>query len=63
MYVLGDAGNEVNEYSLSTAFDISTASYVTQKSVAEINPSGMSFNNDGTKMFVIGYNGELCSRI
>ena len=30
MYVLGDAGNDVNEYSLSTAFDISTASYVTQ---------------------------------
>ena len=58
MYVLGDAGNDVNEYSLSTAFDISTASYVTQKSVAEINPSGMSFNNDGTKMFVIGYNGD-----
>ena len=22
------------------------------------SPSGMSFNNDGTKMFVIGYNGD-----
>ena len=28
MYIVGDAGNDVNEYSLSTAFDISTASYV-----------------------------------
>ena len=33
MYIVGDAGNDVNEYSLSTAFDISPASYVTQKSV------------------------------
>ncbi len=58
MYVLGDAGNDVNEYSLSTAFDVSTASYVTRISVAETNPSGMSFNNDGTKMFIIGYNSD-----
>ena len=28
MYVVGDAGNDVNEYNLSTAFDVSTASYV-----------------------------------
>ena len=42
MFVVGDAGNEVNEYSLSTAFDVSTASYVTLKSVsAETSPSGM----------------------
>ncbi|MDA9666516.1 hypothetical protein N9T48_00465, partial [bacterium] len=62
MFVVGDAGNEVNEYSLSTAFDVSTASYVTLKSVsAETSPSGMSFNNDGTKMFIIGYNSDHVS--
>ena len=27
MYVVGDAGNDIGEYSLSTAFDISTAAY------------------------------------
>ena len=26
MYVVGDSGNDINEYSLSTALDISTAS-------------------------------------
>jgi len=62
MYVLGDAGNDVNEYNLSTAFDVSTASYVIRKPVsAETNPSGMSFNNDGTKMFVIGNGSDYVS--
>ena len=52
-------GNDVNEYNLSTAFDLSTASYVHRTfSVAETNPSGMSFNNDGTKMFIIGIIGD-----
>ena len=60
MYVLGDVGNDVNEYSLSTAFDVSTASYVQRFAVGsqEIYPHGMSFNNDGTKMFITGYSGD-----
>ena len=57
MYILGDADNDVNEYNLTTAFDMSTASYVQVFSVnpQEIYVNGMSFNNDGTKMYIIGY--------
>ena len=60
MYILGDAGNDVNEYNLTTAFDVSTASYVQVFSVnaQEIYVSGMSFNNDGTKMYIIGASGD-----
>ncbi len=49
----------MNEYSLSTGFDVSTASYVQNFSVSaqETGPTGMSFNNDGTKMFIVGYSG------
>jgi sugar lactone lactonase YvrE len=56
MYVLGDAGNDVNEYSLSSAWNISTASYVQNFSVAsqETSPEGLSFKTDGTKMYVLG---------
>ena len=56
MYVLGDAGNDVNEYHLTTAYDIASATYVERLSVyaQERNPSGIAFNNDGTKMYVIG---------
>jgi hypothetical protein len=51
------AGDDVNEYDLSTGFDVSTAVY--SQSIFCIrsrhNPQGMTFNNDGTKMFIVGY--------
>ena len=57
MFVLGDAGDDVNEYTLSTAFDVSTASFVDSFSVAaqETNPVGLAFSADGTKMFISGF--------
>ena len=60
MYVLGDGGNAVNEYDLSTAWDISTASYLQNFSVAaqENFPSGIFFKPDGTKMYVLGQAGD-----
>jgi sugar lactone lactonase YvrE len=60
MYVLGNAGDDVNEYSLSSAWDISTASYVQNFSVAsqESAPRGLFFKSDGTKMYVIGSTGD-----
>ena len=60
MYVLGQSGRDVNEYDLSTAWDISTASYVQNFSVAdqETSPTGLFFKPDGTKMYVIGEAGD-----
>jgi sugar lactone lactonase YvrE len=60
MFVVGTTGDDVNEYSLSIAFDISTAVYSQNFSVAaqEINPRGLTFNNDGTKMFIVGTSGD-----
>jgi hypothetical protein len=56
MYVTGDVGDDVNEYTLSVAWDISTASYVRIFSVAaqETGPSGIFFKSDGTEMYVVG---------
>jgi len=56
MYVLGSAGDDVNEYNLSTAWDVSTATYVQNFSVSaqETSPRGISFKPDGTKMYVTG---------
>ena len=55
MYVVGYAGDEVNEYNLSTAYDVSTASYVHRYSVLTNTQvaNEVSFNNDGTKMYVV----------
>jgi hypothetical protein len=49
--------DEVVQYSLSTAFDISTASYDNIKfnpSSQDTYPMGIAFNTDGTKMFLVG---------
>ena len=60
MYVIGHSSDKVTEFSLSTAWDVSTASYVRIFSVAgqETSPSGLFFKPDGTKMYVTGYVGN-----
>ena len=61
MFVVGNQGNDINEYTLSTAFDVSAATFVSPPfdiSSQETAPQGMAFSNDGTKMFVIGSNGD-----
>lgn len=57
MFVVGATAKTVFQYSLSTAFDLSTASYNSVSLVVseqEANPYGLVFNYDGTKMFVVG---------
>jgi len=57
MFVVGQTNDTVFQYTLSTGFDVSTASYASVSfSVAaqEVNPVGMAFNTDGTKMFIVG---------
>ncbi len=57
MYILGSTSDAVYQYTLSTAWNVSTASYsllsfsvVAQDSV----PQDITFSSDGTKMYVIG---------
>lgn len=56
MYIAGNAGNDINEYNLSTAWDVSTASYNQNFSVLsqDNTPRGLAFKTDGTKMYVTG---------
>jgi sugar lactone lactonase YvrE len=60
MFIVDIAGQDVNEYALSTGFDVSSASYTQNFSVAsqDTAPSGISFNAAGTKMFVCGYTND-----
>ena len=60
MFIVGGSGTDVNEYALSTGFDVSTASYTQNFSVSsqETGPAGIAFNTDGTKMFIVGYTGD-----
>jgi len=58
MYVLGNAGNDVNEYNLSTAWDVSSKTFNQNFAVGsqDGSPEGLFFKPDGTKMYVLGTN-------
>lgn len=56
MYVIGFGGDEINEYSLSTAWDISSASATSALSVLALEnaPRDLCFKDDGTELYFVG---------
>jgi hypothetical protein len=55
MYVTGSSGDDVNQYALSTAWDVTTASFVrVSAAIGETAPTGVFFKPDGTVMYIIG---------
>ena len=58
MFIIGNGTDAVYQYTLSTAFDLSTASYDSVSfSVATqaTSPTNFAFNNDGSKMYVLNF--------
>ena len=60
MYITGNSGDEVNEYDLSTAWDLTTASFnqLFKVNTQETVPVGVHFKSDGTKMYIVGQTGD-----
>ena len=60
LFMLGQGQDLVNEYALSTGFDLSTSSFTRSLDInpQEILPYGLAFNNDGTKMYITGWQGD-----
>jgi sugar lactone lactonase YvrE len=56
IYITGGGGVNVYQYDLSTAYDITTASFTQSFDVSsqDGNPTGLSFKPDGSQMFVTG---------
>jgi sugar lactone lactonase YvrE len=57
MYVMGDSNNTVFQYTLGTAWVVSSATYDSVSfSIAtqEVNPTDLFFKSDGTEMYVTG---------
>ena len=66
MYVLGNTGDDVNEYNLSTAWNITTASYVQNYSVGDafnqtgiLIPQGLFFRPDGSRMYIVDSGNDI----
>jgi DNA-binding beta-propeller fold protein YncE len=60
MYTIGMSGNAVDEYDLGTQWDVSTAVWLQEFSVAakEVDPTGIFLKPDGTKMYTVGFDGD-----
>ncbi len=57
MYVVGASLNTIYQYTLSQAWDVSTAGYAGKSFFAgsqEANITGLAFSQDGTRMYVVG---------
>lgn len=62
VYLIDDTSEIVYQYSLSTAWDISTASYdsvTLDVTTEDTTPQDIAFNSDGTKLFVVGQQNDL----
>jgi len=60
MFIVGSNGDDVNEYTLTTAWDVSTASFVDSFSVnsQEATPQDIWFDSSGKTMFIVGQAGD-----
>lgn len=61
MFVLSDNNNSVFQYTLSTAWDVTTATYASKSfsvGTQETGPTGMFFGDSGSKMYIIGYTND-----
>ena len=62
IFLTGRTSDSIYQYSLSTGFDLSTASYDSVSlsvSGQDGTPTSLRFNSDGTKMFLIGRSNDL----
>ena len=58
LYVVDDTNNDIYQYTLSTGFDLTTASYTRTLSSPVTNVRDVLFKTDGTKIYFFDYNGN-----
>jgi hypothetical protein len=58
MHLIGDTNNTVYQFALSTPWDLTTTAttptYTFSVATQETSPTGIEFNSDGTKMYIVG---------
>jgi sugar lactone lactonase YvrE len=60
VYIVGITNDKVYQYALATAWDLSSASLLTEFSVAlqETGPNALCFNSAGTRLYILGTTGD-----
>jgi len=54
LYEVGDESDEIYQSTVSTPFDIATASFSTSINAQASNPRGIAWNNDGSELYECG---------
>jgi len=56
MFVIGISNDRIYQYTLTTPFDIGTASFSTQSDILfdDNSGQGIAWNNDGSKLYIMG---------
>lgn len=62
MFVLGLTNSRIYKYTLSTAFDVTTASLADSIATIDNSATGIRFSPDGTLLFEVGVNGDRVTR-
>ena len=69
LYVGGNSGDDINQYLLSTAFDLTTATFVAKQTIkgtgihAESSFNNFDMSDDGTKVFIGGTGKDTVSSL
>ncbi len=58
-YVVGDQGHSIDQFTMSTPYDLTTISHTRVETIGTNYPRGIYFKEDGTKMFIIFYGGVI----
>ena len=63
MYIVGDDGNDVNEYNLQQAWNVTSASFVSYPGTfalasQDTAPQDIWFDSSGKTMFIVGDTGN-----
>ena len=61
MYVVGSANDDIYQYSLATAWDITTATYVQFIAANDLAPQDILFSQDGVRLYTLGSSGDKIS--
>lgn len=58
LYAIGETGDDVNQYELSIAWDVTTAVFSRSFFVGtqDVTPHGLFFKPDGNTMYIVGQN-------
>jgi len=54
LYEVGSGSDNIYQYTVSTPFDISSASFSTSINAQDSSPSGIAWNDDGSRLYEVG---------